>query len=158
MELDNKITFSFAKAKDFEQIRILLDEITENIREHKNWNNYKVYSETLQQKEIFKKILKSDSKLFIAKINNAIVGLINMQVILNLRHGWKRAHIEEFVIKKEFRRKGIGSKLLKETIKYCKKENIKVIKLMCGNQLDEAQKFYEKNGFEFKDKGYRLEI
>ena len=75
---------------------------------------------------------------------------------MNLRHGWKRAHIEEVIVKKEYRGKGIATVMFDKVKEYCKSNNIGVIKLMCGNQLTEAQRFYEKNGFIFKDKGYRL--
>lgn len=158
MELLEKITFSSAKFEDFDEILKLLNEITQTINSQRNWENYRVDAKSIQQKEIFKEILGSECKIFVARYNNIIVGVINLQIVINLRHGWKRAHIEELVVKSEYRHKGVGSFMLKNIYDYCRKNNIRVIKLMCGNQLPIAQKFYEKNGFVSKDKGYRLEL
>lgn len=155
--VDN-LSISLANLSDFDEIISLLDEITESIKQQKNWDSYNVTANREKQKKTFETILNSQSKVFIARVNSEIVGVLNMQTVSNIRHGWQRGHIEELVVKKEFRRKGIGTRLLQEAVNYCRNNNIHMIKLMCGNQLLESQKFYENNNFAFKDKGYRLEI
>jgi len=154
----SKIKITSAKKDDFKQIVDLLDEISESIRSKRGWSNYTLNTKRTSQRNIFQNILNSESKIFVARKNNEIIGLINMQIINNIRHGWKRAHLEEVVVRNDFRRKGVGTKMLSAVIEFCKKKNISVIKLLCGRQLNEGQQFYEKNGFLFTDKGYRLEI
>lgn len=156
--LVENLSISFANHSYFDEIVNLLNEITESIKQQKNWNRYNVTADREKQKKTFETILNSQSKVFVARVNSEIVGVLNLQIVSNIRHGWLRGHIEEIVVKKEFRRKGIGSKLLQEVIDYCRDNNIRMLKLMCGNQLLESQKFYENNNFVFKDKGYRLEI
>lgn len=152
------LTVTLANLLDFDEIASLLNEITDSIKQQKNWSNYNVNAEKENQRKTFEKILNSESKVFVAKINSEIVGILNLQIVSNIRHGWQRGHVEELVVKKEYRRIGIGTKLLQGAISYCQKNNIHMIKLMCGNQLSESQRFYEKNNFVFKDRGYRLEI
>jgi len=157
LNMDN-IEIVCAENRDLDQILILLNEITESIRSTKGWNSYSLSTQKESQRKIFLEILKSEGRLFVAKYNGRIVGLVNMQVVYNIRHGWKRAHLEEVVVNKEFRRNSIGSKLIKAVANYCKDNNIGVIKLLCGKQLKTSLKFYKTNGFKFTDEGLRLDV
>lgn len=153
-----KCTIALAKQENFRDVINVLNEITEHIKSQKGWSNYRSAVITEDQRKIFNNIVNSENKVFVAKLNDEIVGLVNMQIVNNIRHGWKRAHLEEVIVKKEYRRKGIGSKMLSKIINYCKINNIKTIKLMCGKQLKDSLKFYKKNGFKFLDEGLRLKI
>lgn len=155
--MDIKIRFAYEK--DFNEVDSLLNEISQAIVDvGDKWSTYKVDSAKNKRLLIFKKLLNSQNKLFIASLDGHIVGCVNLQLIQNIRHGWLRGHIEEVIVKNEYRGKGIGSKLIQAVINFSKKNNIKIVKLMCGKQLIEAHKFYEKCGFKYLDKGYRLEI
>lgn len=57
------------------------------------------------------------------------------------------AQIRWFVIEKEYRKLGYGSKLLKEAIDYSYKYNIENITLSTTSDLKDARRLYEKNGF-----------
>lgn len=156
MKINIKVTR--AAVRDFEIVDTLLNEISTSIQSKVGWSGYKIDSEGKKRKTIFKEILEGEGGVFVAKIDQDIVGVMNIQLIKNIRHGWKRAHIEEFSVSTAMHRKGIGSEMIKFLTKYCLKNDIKVVKLMCGSQLTESCAFYEKNGFKFLDKGYRLEI
>ena len=84
MKLLEKVNVSLAKFEDFDDIRLLLNEITQTISSKAGWKNYRVNANADQQKEIFRQIIDGGNKIFIARHNNLIVGIINMQVILNL--------------------------------------------------------------------------
>src|SRR3989338_10471278 len=108
---------------------------------------------------IFDEIIRrGDTKIFIAEDNGQILGLVTFYLLPNIRHGWKRGHIEDFFITKTARAKGVGTFLLKSIKDYCRKNNIKVIKLHSGNDLVIAHHFYEKNGGKSSEKFFRFDI
>ena len=59
----------------------------------------------------------------VAEDNNRIIGLSFYWIRYSTWKG-KFLFLEDFVIKKEYRRFGIGSKLFEETIKICKEHNL----------------------------------
>lgn len=58
-----------------------------------------------------------------------------------------RLHIYSIAVKKHFRRKGIGEKLLKKLIKLAKKHGLKEVFLEVNVENTPAIKLYEKLGF-----------
>ena len=63
-----------------------------------------------------------------------------------------RGCMKRFYIKKNYRRKGVGLKLLEELVGFCKKNNIKEIYASTIAEMTGAANFYLKNGFERIDK------
>lgn len=158
-QLNTKIIeFGFATAKDADEVINLFQEITDEIKTKKTWENYTINSNELEQKNIINQILDTNSKILIARYKDEIIAAANVQILNNIRHGWQRAHIEEFIVKKQYRRHSVGRLLMEFIKEYCKKQNMHVVKLMCGMQLTESQKFYEKMGFKHLDCGYRFEF
>lgn len=108
---------------------------------------------------IFNEIIRrSDTKIFVVEENGQMLGLATFYLLPNIRHGWKRGHIEDFFITKKARGKGIGTFLLSSIKDYCRKNNIKVIKLHSGNDLVKAHHFYEKNGGKSSERFFRFDI
>lgn len=87
------------------------------------------------------------SKYIIAKINNQIVGFAGVIDTVD------QLEITNIVVKKDFRKKGIGNKLLLELINIAKKSNKNEIILEVNSNNLSAIKLYEKNGF--KNIGFR---
>lgn len=91
-------------------------------------------------------LLKSEienpnSKCIIAKSNDEIVGFACI---------WKAVddiHITNIVVKKIYRKQGIGSLLLKELIKISNNENVTSITLEVKDSNLPAQNLYQKYGF-----------
>lgn len=81
------------------------------------------------------------SKYIVAKIENEIVGFAGVIDTVD------QLEITNIVVKKIFRGKGIGNKLLIELIKIAKNRNKKEIILEVNDQNLVAIKLYEKNGF-----------
>lgn len=153
-----EVEFGFPTKSDVDEIIDLFAEITDAIKTKTGWDNYKVETRRSEQKMIIEMIMDRDDKIFVGRYKGEIIAGVNVEIIRNIRHGWQRAHIEELVVKDGFRGMGVGTALVKHVIEYCKKNDIRVIKLLCGEQLLDSQTFYEKIGFVCKDKGYRLEI
>lgn len=83
-----------------------------------------------------------NSQYFIAKYNNEIVGFAGI---------WKsvdEAHITDIVVKKDFRKLGIGSLLLEHLINISKSlENINALTLEVNEENIPAQNLYKKYNF-----------
>lgn len=108
---------------------------------------------------IFDEIIsRDDTKIFVVEDNGQMLGIATFYLLPNIRHGWKRGHIEDFFITNTARNKGVGTFLLKSIKDYCHKNNIKVIKLHSGNDLVYAHSFYEKNGGKTTERFFRFDI
>ena len=76
-----------------------------------------------------------------------IIGIIVIQVVLD------EAQINYFVVDQKFRKKGLGSCLMKYLIKRCKKQNINKLILEVSQKNLVAKKFY--SSFDFSTVGVR---
>ena len=108
------------------------------------------YEESLEQVTITLKQLEEDGfgkkpcyEFLIAEKKNTIVGLSFYWIRYSTWKG-KFLFLEDFIIKKEYRKKGVGNLLFLETINVCKELNLNG---MCWQVLDwntPAIKFYKK--------------
>ena len=113
--------------KDFEQIKENLQKDFDDF-----WNANILESE-----------LKNNNSLyFVAKNKNEIVGFIG--IIKNVDF----VEILNIVVKKDFRNKGIGNKLLQKIIEVVKEMEMQEIYLEVNEKNENAIKLYEKNNFE----------
>lgn len=117
-----------------------LDSIKDNL--YTNFDDFWSYN-------IFKSELENEnSKYIIAILNNEIIGFAGIWQVID------EAHITNIVVRKDFRRLGIGSLLLEKLINVCKNlESINSITLEVNEDNTTAQKLYEK--FNFKVLGKR---
>lgn len=81
------------------------------------------------------------SKYFVAKIDTEIVGFAGAIDTVD------QLEITNIVVKKSFRKQGIGNKLLEVLINMAKESNKNEIVLEVNNKNLAAIKLYEKNGF-----------
>jgi len=106
----------------------------------------KIYSYALFKK-IFKQIEKNDEhNIFVIEEDGIIVGTIT--IVLETKfiyEGEKLGHIEDFVVDKNYRKKGYGGNLIEHVINFCKKNDCRKIGL-CSRPY--AQEFYYKKGFD----------
>jgi len=85
--------------------------------------------------------LTYSSEVLVADVGGKVVGYIA------LTEFFKEAKIISFAVKKEFRRKGIGSKLLTTAINICKERGKEKIFLEVRVSNTPAQSLYKKKGF-----------
>lgn len=145
-----------ANEKDKEEILRLFDELR-NITEEKpvvisqeyRRRCEKFYDEVIQRK---------DTHIFVAEEKGKLLGMITFYLLPNIKHGWLRGHIEDMMVTRSVRGKGIGSQLLSYVKQYCKDNNIKVIKLDSDHKLTSAHEFYKKNGGRQTELMFRFDI
>ena len=90
---------------------------------------------------------KEGIKAFALLLSNLIIGICVFHVVLD------EAQINFFVVDKKYRKKGLGSYLMRYLIKECKKLNINKLSLEVSQTNFTAEKFY--NSFDFSTVGIR---
>lgn len=96
-------------------------------------------------------ISSSANKLFVARRtdNKEIVGMITL--IVYRIPMWKKGWIEDVVVDKEYRGKGIATKLIGAAIESAKAEGLTSVNLTSRPQREIANKLYQRLGFEKRD-------
>ena len=90
---------------------------------------------------------KDGTKIFGLLIKNLVIGICVFQVVLD------EAQINYFVVKKKFRKKGLGSYFMSYVIKKCEQLNLKKLLLEVSQSNITAERFYSR--FDFSTVGIR---
>jgi GNAT superfamily N-acetyltransferase len=102
---------------------------------------------------VLEKAMKNDVKYFVADNYGHIVGTCYIAIIPNItRQCSSIGFIENIVTAAEYRRMGIGRKLLQTAIEYAKKRGCYKVMLSSGIARSEAHDFYESLGFDGNSK------
>ena len=120
---------------DKEGYNILTDEYRE-----------KYFNKTIEE------INKYEGKIFLAKENNNIVGIIigvinNEEIDTYDFKAPKRGRIVEFIVSKKYRACGVGSKLFNTMEEYFKSEGCRGILIDVFSYNENAKDFYKKYGY-----------
>ena len=103
---------------------------------------------------IFKKMRSyPDYNVYVAEIDNQIVGTFALAIMDNLAHmGDKSGLIEDVVVSKDHQRQGIGKKMMDFAVKTCREKSCYKACLSSNLKRHNAHEFYERIGF--KKHGY----
>ncbi|MDD7915322.1 GNAT family N-acetyltransferase [Polaribacter ponticola] len=85
------------------------------------------------------------TNLFVAEENNEIIGTLSL--VFNKIPTGKKAWIEDVVVDKTVRGKGVGKELILFAMKYAKEVNHTTINLTSSPEREAANKLYQKLGF-----------
>ena len=100
-----------------------------------------------------------NNELVIAEIKKGLVGMLQLTYIPYLTYiGSWRCLIEGVRIHKEFRGKGVGSRLLEWAVIRAKEKHCTIVQLTSDKQRPDAIKFYESLGFQPSHVGLKLQI
>ena len=135
----NTILIRKAKANDMVSVLDLIKELAEFEREPK--------SVTIKVSDLIKDGFCNNPKFrcLVAEIKNKVVG---MALFYGRYSTWKgkTLHLEDLVVKKAFRGKGIGKKLYKKFIEIAKEENVMRAEWVALDWNVNAIKFYKNTG------------
>jgi glucosamine-phosphate N-acetyltransferase len=116
-------------------------------------------SKDLERMERIFKEIKANTlyKIFVAvKDDEEVVGLTTLLIEQKFIHnGGKVGHIEDVVTRKEYEGMGIGSALIRESLKFAKEKNCYKVILDCS---ESNLAFYEKLGFTKHSVNMRYDI
>lgn len=102
------------------------------------------------EKYIKKAIINDSPNILVARDNDKMIGFItfdieeNNYIDTNIK---KFGEIIEIFVKKEYRKKGVGTKLIQKAEKFFINQEIKDVKIASSSFNDNASKFYDKNGY-----------
>ncbi len=142
MTQKNDIVIEKAKKSDLTAIKKLLAELI-NAMDYTEGIDVGVALETCEQ-------LLNDvgSHFLMATAQEAPVGFIHFTIRQTVLHRGPSATIDEIVVTKEYREKGVGKQLVLATIERCKRLGCCEIEVSTEKTNDKARKFYKKCGFE----------
>jgi len=111
---------------------------------------YELDSNTISlwsKKQWAQEFKKEGTKIFGLLIRKLVIGICVFQVVLD------EAQINYFVVKKKFRKKGLGSYFMSYVIKKCEQLNLKKLLLEVSQSNTTAERFYSR--FDFSTVGIR---
>lgn len=146
------------KIEDLKRVNELAVQVHEI---HVNWNPdlFKSVKEIFNKKNF--KIRIENKEIFIAKVNNEIVGYILFNIsekdnpIMRYR---KQLSIESICVDEKIRSNGIGTALLKYVKKFGKENGCTDLYLTVNKENENAIKLYEKFGFNVKNIAYIMKL
>jgi len=115
-----------------------------------------------KQKSGLKLLISKPKKiayLLVAEHKGRCVGMVSAQVVVSTAEGSNSALIEDMVILKDHRRRGIGFRLLDAMAAWCKDRGIGRMQLLADKNNLPAAQFYKKRGWQLTELvGYRKHI
>jgi GNAT superfamily N-acetyltransferase len=87
-------------------------------------------------------------KTFVALMGNKIVGFVAIEQSLDFVSPIGCLRINDLAVIHEYRRKGIGTKLMMHAEEYAKEKGLSSVILNSGIQRKDAHAFYEKLGYD----------
>lgn len=81
------------------------------------------------------------ARYFVAEVNGTVAGYGGMWLILD------EGHITNIAVSEEYRRLGLGKKLLEELIKLCEKYEVRAMTLEVREDNEAAKQLYKTYGF-----------
>ncbi|MCL5432960.1 MAG: GNAT family N-acetyltransferase [Patescibacteria group bacterium] len=116
-------------------------------------------AEPITDKIVHEVLSSSMNRLFVAKESNsnAIVGMLTL-VTYRIPFA-KKGIIEDLVVDKKWRKKGIGRKLITSVINQARNDKIQYLDLTSNPKREEANNLYPRIGFEKRDTNvYRIKL
>lgn len=137
-------------------IEIIIKKATiENLNEIQELNNqlfeleYNNFDSSLKVGTEYFSNMLNNQVVFIALVDNSIVGYLAGSINVESSYVTKSlAELDNMFILEDYRKYGIGTKLVTEFKKYCLNKGIQEIKVTASARNNNAINFYKKNSFE----------
>jgi len=98
-----------------------------------------------------------NNRLIVAQLGNEIIGCLQLTFIPGLsRNGTTRGQIESVRITSHLRGRGLGFDFFKWAIEACRAEGCQMVQLTTDKSREDAQRFYERLGFQSTHDGMKL--
>ncbi len=97
--------------------------------------------------------------LVVATADEDVIGTLQLTFLPGIaRTGLWRGQIEAVRIAKAFRSSGLGQHMFEWAIAQCKARGCRLVQLTTDTSRPDAQRFYERLGFEASHIGYKLKL
>jgi PhnO protein len=124
-----------AKREDVNEVFNLIVELEDNILDYQSF--CKIYFENLCNPRIY---------YYIYTNGRETVGFVSIHIQVLLHHAAKIAEIQEFIIRKDMRKRGIGSVLFGEAMNIARQNGCSQIEVCCNQKRNESHTFYKRMG------------
>jgi len=110
-----------------------------------------------ESEKIYERIKDNPAyRIFVAEFEKEIVGVVTLLIEQKfILEGAKFGYLEDLAVRVGFERRGIGKSLIEAVINEAKKEDCRLIRLDCN---DDVAPLYEKCGFRKKKGVHRMQI
>jgi GNAT superfamily N-acetyltransferase len=85
--------------------------------------------------------------VLVAERGDEIIGMCSVQMLISTAEGGPAGLLEDLIVRKDHRGKGIGSRLLSEIFTWCLTKNISRLQLLRDTDNERALKFYMRYGW-----------
>ncbi len=135
------LKFDSAVAKDLPQMVELLMQLFEQEAE---------FSPDATKQETALKLIFADpklGKLFVARDGAKVVAMASLLFTVSTAEGGRAALFEDLVVRPDYRKQGIGARLLEYVIEQARSEGVLRLTLLTDMQNEQAQALYRRLGF-----------
>jgi len=135
------LRFEAASVKDLPQLVELLRHLFEQEAE---------FTPDAAKQETALKMILADprlGKLFVARDGRQVVAMASLLYTVSTAEGGKAALFEDLVVRPDYRKQGIGARLLEYVIAQARAEGLLRLTLLTDMQNESAQVLYRKLGF-----------
>ncbi len=152
------IKIEMPKIEDLEKVNTLAKQVHDI---HVAWRpDLYLRVEEVIQKEYFESLIENE-EIFVAKLENEIVGYVTISMQEKNHHGLKfrkYLKIDAICVDEKWREKGIGNALLNFAKDFGKKNGCTDLSLTVNRENEKAIKVYENFGMKVKSIAYSMEI
>ena len=137
-----RIIIENAKISDLRQIEILLRDFIDVIENTENINIDNALSDCHQM------IDDPNSHILLARLENVVVGFIRLTTRMTILHNTPSGLIDELVVAKDHRGRGIGKLLIEAATNKCRDLGCSEVEVSTEMTNKKARAFYKSCGFE----------
>jgi GNAT superfamily N-acetyltransferase len=85
--------------------------------------------------------------VFVAEAHGEVIGMCTVQTLVSTSQGGTVGLLEDLVVRKDLRGRGVGGSLLSHTLAYCAERGITRVQLLRDADNSRALDFYARNGW-----------
>ena len=152
------ITYRKATSRDLKEVQKLNYKLFE--LEYNNFDPALIMDWTFSKigEDYFKSLIE-DGTVWVAIDDNKVIGYLAGSVNGKPAYATKSlAELDNFYIEEEYRRQGIGKRLVQEFKNYCMSRRIEEMKVTASAKNVNAREFYKNNGFEDFEVTYKMKL
>ena len=143
-----------ARADDLPQLLDLLEQLRERATPDVAWER----ADDAHAARVLAEILTDDRRVFLVaeEPGGAVVGTADLVLVPNLTHAARPiAYVENVVVDREHRNRGIGAALMAECEARAREAGAYKLQLLSNADRTDAHRFYEDLGYVQSARGYR---
>ena len=135
----------------------VIAQLMTQLMEVSGYQDQQVFSEQIEDR--LRKVADDDAyQVLLAEDEGKVVGLLSLSFRHTLFHSAPTALIDELVVERGHRRRGIGQQLMAEAIERCRAAGCCEIEVSTERSNEAAQEFYRQHGFSHEAVLFELEF